>query len=183
MRLRSLGARIALDVMARLVAMASITLKGNPIQTVGTLPSTGSTAPDFRLVRQDLSEATLATFSGSKILSLFPSIDTPVCAASVKEFNKKGAESATVINISADLPFAFKRFCGAEGLENVEALSSYRDPEFGDKYGVRMKDGPLAGLFARAIVVLNGDNKVVYTELVPEIAQEPDYASALAALS
>ena len=163
--------------------MASITLKGNPVQTVGELPGAGSTAPDFRLVKQDLSEATLSSFSGPKILSIFPSIDTPVCAASVRAFNKDGAKSAAVLNISADLPFAFKRFCGAEGLEGVEALSSYRAPEFGDKYGVRMTDGPLAGLFARAILVLNGDNKIVYTELVPEIAQEPNYAAALAALS
>lgn len=164
--------------------MATITLKGNAIATAGSLPAVGSTAPDFSLVRNDLSEATLETFAGKKkILSIFPSVDTPVCAASVRAFNEKAAGlDAVILNISADLPFAQKRFCGAEGIENCETLSSFRS-SFADDYGVVITDPPLNGLCSRAIVVLDENNKVVYAEQVPEIAQEPNYDAAIAALS
>ncbi len=163
--------------------MASITLKGNPVNTKGDLPAVGSAAPDFKLTRTDLSDVSLETFAGKKkILSIFPSVDTPVCATSVRTFNEKASSAgAVVLNISADLPFALKRFCAAEGIENVEALSAFRST-FGDDYGIVMTDSPLAGLCGRAIVVLDADNKVVYTELVPEIAQEPNYDAAIAAV-
>ena len=162
--------------------MATITLKGNPIHTSGELPKQGSVVPDFKLLRGDLARASLATFSGKKILNIFPSIDTPVCAISVRKFNELASKSgATVLNISEDLPFAQKRFCGAEGLANVETLSAFRS-SFGKDYGVEIADGPLAGLTARAVLVLDGDNKVLHAELVPEIAQEPNYDAALAAL-
>ncbi|MDC0749107.1 thiol peroxidase [Polyangium mundeleinium] len=162
--------------------MATITLKGNPIHTSGELPSLGSKVPDFKLLRGDLARASLATFSGKKILNIFPSIDTPVCAVSVRKFNERASKSGvTVLNISEDLPFAQKRFCGAEGLANVETLSAFRS-SFGKDYGVEIADGPLAGLTARAVLVLDGDNKVLHAELVPEIAQEPNYDAALAAI-
>ncbi|HVK67801.1 MAG TPA: thiol peroxidase [Polyangium sp.] len=162
--------------------MATITLKGNPIHTSGELPKQGSVVPDFKLLRGDLARASLATFSGKKILNIFPSIDTPVCAISVRKFNELASKSgATVLNISEDLPFAQKRFCGAEGLANVETLSAFRS-SFGKDYGVEIADGPLAGLTARAVLVLDGDNKVLHAELVPEIAQEPNYDAALAAI-
>jgi len=162
--------------------MASITLKGNPLHTSGNLPSVGSKAPAFELVRQDLSTATLDTFKGYKVLNIFPSVDTAVCATSVRKFNEKASNrNATVLNISGDLPFAFKRFCGAEGLEGVETLSCYRS-DFAKAYGVAMTDGPMMSLCARAVVVVDGDNKVVHAELVPEIVQEPNYDAALTAL-
>lgn len=163
--------------------MATTALKGNPIQTAGELPAPGSAAPQFSLVKSDLSEVNLGTYAGKKVLNIFPSIDTPVCATSVRTFNKQasGRPGVTVLNISADLPFAFKRFCAAEGLQNVETLSAFRS-SFARDYGVLVTTGPLSGLCARAVVVLDENNRVVYTELVPEIAQEPNYAAALAAL-
>lgn len=163
--------------------MASVTLKGNPVQTAGELPQKGSTAPSFQLVKGDMSEVKLADFSGKKVLNIFPSIDTPVCATSVRTFNQRaaGKPGVTVLNISADLPFAHRRFCAAEGLQNVETLSSFRS-SFARDYGVQLSTGPLSGLCARAVVVLDESNRVVYTELVPEISKEPDYAAALAAL-
>ena len=165
--------------------MAQITLQGNAIETIGTLPAKGAAAPAFTLVKTDLSEATLADYKGKKVvLNIFPSIDTSVCAASVRQFNKAAGENANtvVLCISADLPFAAGRFCETEGLKNVETLSVFRAPAFGKDYGVTITTGPLAGLLARAVVVIDEAGKVVYTELVPEIVQEPDYAGALAAL-
>ncbi len=164
--------------------MATITLKGNPFATSGELPAVGQTVSDFSLLRNDLSEANLATFAGKKkVLSIFPSVDTPVCALSVKAFNDKaaGRDGVVVLNISADLPFAQKRFCGAEGIENCETLSSFRS-SFATDYGVQITEGPLQGLCSRAVIVLDENNAVIYAEQVPEIAQEPDYDAALAAL-
>lgn len=165
--------------------MASITLKGNQIHTTGNLPSIGEHAPTFTLTKSDLSDAKLDDFKGKKIiLNIFPSIDTPVCATSVRKFNEKAASlnNAVVLCISADLPFAQGRFCGAEGIKNVITLSEMRDKNFGSTYGIRIQDGPLAGLLARSVVVINDSGKILYTELVPEIAQEPDYDKALASL-
>ncbi len=164
--------------------MADITLKGNPIHTNGSLPGKGDSAKNFNLVRQDLSEATLGTFDGKrKVLNIFPSIDTPVCAASVRAFNQKASsmDNVVVLNVSADLPFAMKRFCGAEGLEGVESLSTFRST-FLDDWGVKITDGPLQGLASRAVVVLDADNKVLHAEQVPEIGQEPNYDEALKSL-
>ena len=162
--------------------MASITLRGNPVETSGDLPKVGASAPDFSLLKQDLSRASLKDFPGTKVLNIFPSIDTPVCAASVRKFNQAAAEKGvTVLCISEDLPFAFKRFCGAENIDKVTTLSAFRS-SFAQDYGVEMKSSGLAGLTARSIVVLDENNKVVYTELVPEIAQEPNYDAALAKL-
>lgn len=164
--------------------MAQITFKGNAVQTSGELPAQGERAPDFELVRQNLSTATLATFAGKKkVLNIFPSIDTGVCAKSVRAFHERaaGRSDAVVLNVSADLPFAAKRFCGAEGIENAETLSTFRS-RFADDYGVRMTDGPLAGLCARAVLVLDESDRVVHRQLVPDIGQEPDYDAALAAL-
>ncbi len=166
--------------------MAQITLKGNPIETAGDLPAVGQAAPDFTLTGTDLSDFGLKNCEGKKVvLNIFPSIDTPVCATSVRRFNETAASTADtlVLCISADLPFALGRFCGAEGLESVVSLSSFRSSEFGEKYGVTVTTGPLAGLLSRAVVVLDKEGKVVYTEQVPEIAQEPDYEAALKALS
>jgi thiol peroxidase len=166
--------------------MAQITLKGNPIHTSGELPKAGSAAPLFTLTRKDLSDVTLADCKGQRVvLNIFPSIDTPTCATSVRTFNAKASQApnTVVLCVSEDLPFAAGRFCAAEGLENVVPASAFRSPEFGRAYGVTLVDGPLRGLLARAVVVLDETGKVVHTELVPEIAQEPDYASALAALS
>ena len=164
--------------------MTQITLQGNPINTVGMLPAAGSAAPAFALTAGDLSEKSLADYAGkSVVLNIFPSVDTGVCAASVRAFNERAAASdATVLCISADLPFAQGRFCGAEGIDNVENLSTFRAPTFGDDYGVRIVDGPLAGLMSRAVIVVGADGNVVYSEQVPEIAQEPDYDAAMAAL-
>lgn len=165
------------------MVMATTALGGNPVQTIGDLPSTGSTAPTFTLVGSDFSEVTLP--AGQKtVLNIFPSVDTGICAASVKKFNElaAGLENTTVICVSADLPFAQARFCGAEGIENVTAASAYRST-FGTDYGVTMTDGKFEALLARSVVVVGADGNVVYTELVPEIAQEPDYDAAIAALS
>lgn len=163
--------------------MATIKLKGNPIHTSGELPEVGSTAPDFTLLKQNLSPAALSSYQGKKILNIFPSIDTPVCASSARKFHVRAGElpGVVVLNISADLPFAHGRFCAAEGIKNAEGLSTFRS-DFADRYGVKLVDGPLAGLCARAVVVLDADNKVLYVEQVPEIAQEPNYDAALAAL-
>lgn len=165
--------------------MATITLKGNAIETIGKLPAKASAAPAFTLVKSDLSEVTLADFKGKKVvLNIFPSIDTPVCAASVRHFNKAAGELANtvVLCISADLPFAHTRFCETEGLKNVESLSVFRSAAFGKDYGVTITTGPITGLLSRAIVIIDADGKIIYTEQVPEIAQEPNYDAALAAL-
>lgn len=165
--------------------MATITLKGNAVQTSGELPGKGETAPGFRLVGKDLKDVSLHDFAGKrKVLNIFPSIDTPTCATSVRKFNERasGLKDTVVLCISADLPFAQNRFCGAEGLKNVVTLSMMRDRHFGKDYGVLLENGPLAGLAARACVVLGADNTVLHTELVQEIAQEPDYEAALKAL-
>ena len=165
--------------------MAQITFRGNPIHTSGELPAKGEKAPPFELVAGDLSTATLERYAGKKkIVNIFPSIDTSVCASSVRKFHEKasGLPGVVVLDVSADLPFAAKRFCAAEGLENVATLSTFRS-SFATDYGVKMTDGPLAGLCARAVLVLDADDRVVHRELVPEIAQEPDYDAALAAAS
>lgn len=164
--------------------MATTAFKGTPVQTAGELPAKGEKAPAFTLVGADLAEITPESFSGRRIvLNIFPSIDTGVCAQSVRTFNEKAASlsDATVVCASADLPFALSRFCGAEGIENVVSGSSFRT-DFGSQYGVTMTDGPLQGLLARAVVVLDTDGTVLHTELVPEIGQEPDYDAALAVL-
>jgi len=163
--------------------VADITLKGNPIKTVGNLPEVGATAPDFTLVKTDLSEASLSSYKGKKVLNIFPSLDTGLCAASVRTFNKKVSEKSgvTVLNISCDLPFAHKRFCAAEGIENAVNLSAFRG-DFADKYGVKIATSVMQGLCSRAVVVLDDDNKVLYTEQVPEIGQEPAYDAAFAQL-
>ena len=163
--------------------MATITLKGNSIETVGELPKLGSAAPNFSLLKQDLTRVSLKDFPGKKVLNIFPSIDTAVCATSVRKFNQLASNKGiTVLCISEDLPFAAKRFCGAEGLDKVVTLSAFRS-SFGRDYGVEMTSGPLAGLAARAVVVLDENNKVIHAEQVPEIAQEPDYEAALSKLS
>jgi thiol peroxidase len=164
--------------------MAKITFKGNPIHTSGTLPAAGAHVPDFHLVAGDLSEASLATFAGKKkVFNIFPSVDTGVCATSVRTFNKRaaGLQNVVVLNVSMDLPFAQKRFCGAEGIEGVVNLSAFRS-DFGSTWGVTMNEGPLKGLLSRAVVVTDENNKVLHVEQVPEIAQEPDYDAALKAL-
>lgn len=164
--------------------MASVTLRGNPLSTSGELPSVGSSAPSFSLVGADLAEIGNESLAGKRvILNIFPSIDTPTCATSVRVFNERaaGLDNAVVICVSEDLPFAQNRFCGAEGIENCLTASGFRS-DFADAYGVRMVDGPLKGLMARAIVVLDESGTIVHTELVPEIAQEPDYDAALGAL-
>jgi len=163
--------------------MADITFRSTPVSTVGELPAVGSAAPAFELVGQDLAAISLADLAGrTVVLNIFPSIDTGVCATSVRTFNQRAAdlEDAVVLAVSADLPFAAARFCGAEGIENVLPASTFRSA-FGDDYGVRMADGPLEGLLARSVVVIGPDGTVKHTELVPEIAQEPDYEAALAA--
>lgn len=165
--------------------MATITLRGNRINTSGTLPKVGSKAPDFVLVDGDLNNVTLDNFKGKKkLLNIVPSLDTPVCAVSTKKFNEaaKSRKDTVFIIISADLPFAMKRFCTAEGVGNVIPLAMMRSRNFAKDYGVLIQDGPLSGITARAVVVLDADNKVLHAELVPEIAQEPDYDKALAAL-
>ncbi len=164
--------------------MATITLKGTPYQTVGNLPEIGEVVPAFELVRQDLAVVTLATYGGKKkVLNVFPSLDTAVCALSVKRFNERAGSrpGVAVLDISADLPFAAKRFCVSEGIAGVETLSTFRS-RFAEDYGVLITTGPLAGLCSRAVLVLDEGNRVRYAEQVPEIAQEPDYDAALAAL-
>lgn len=165
--------------------MAKITLRGNPIHTYGELPRSGSHAPDFKLVNGDLQEVSLGSFKGKKkLLNIVPSLDTPVCATSTKKFNGYAREhdDAVMLVVSADLPFAQKRFCGIENIKNVVPLSMFRDKKFAEDYGVLMEDGPLAGLTARAIVVLDDQDNVQHTELVHEIGSEPDYKAALKAL-
>ena len=166
--------------------MASITLKGNECNTCGDLPAVGSSAPAFTLIAGDLSECGLDSFAGKNVvLSIFPSMDTPVCAISVRSFNEKaaGLDNTVVVNVSKDLPFAQKRFCESEGIEGVTNLSAFRGDQFGQDYGMTIVDGPLTGLLGRAIVVINESGEVVYTELVPEIAQEPNYDAALSAVT
>lgn len=165
--------------------MAQITFKGNPIHTSGELPKIGASAPDFTVVKADLSSMSLSDFKGKKVvLNIFLSIDTGVCAASVRRFNAEAAKlnNTVILCISRDLPFAQKRFCAAEGIENVITGSEYRDSSFSDAYGVKILDGPLAGLLSRAVVIVNEQGKVAYTQQVPETGQEPDYDKALAAL-
>lgn len=164
--------------------MATVNLKGNPIHTNGELPAVGSQAPEFKLVDANLADRTLADFAGKKkLLNIVPSLDTPVCAVSTKKFNDaaKSRDDLAVLVVSADLPFASGRFCSAEGVANAVTLSMMRSRNFAKDYGVLIEDGPLAGITARAVVVLDGNDKVVYTELVPEITQEPNYEAALAA--
>jgi thiol peroxidase len=165
--------------------VAQITLKGNPIHTSGDLPKVGAAAPAFTLVKTDLGETGLKDFTGRRVvLNIFPSLDTGVCATSVRKFNAlaSGLADTTVLCVSADLPFAANRFCSTEGLTHVVPASCFRNPEFGTAYGAAMVDGPMRGLLARALVVVDGTGKVVHTELVPTIGQEPDYDAALAVL-
>jgi thioredoxin-dependent peroxiredoxin len=166
--------------------MAQIAFKGNPVHTSGSLPQVGTLAPDFKAVKADLSPLSLSEFKGKKvILNIFPSLDTPVCASSVRRFNGEAAKlhNTVVLCISRDLPFAQKRFCAAEGIANVIVGSEYRDSSFSDAYGVRILAGPLEGLFSRAVVVINEQGKVIYTEQAPEISEEPNYEKALSAAS
>jgi thioredoxin-dependent peroxiredoxin len=165
--------------------MATITLQGNEFHTVGEFPRVGGKAPDFTLTDRDLNDVSLSSWMGKKkLLSIFPSIDTPICAESTRKFNDyaRAHDDTVMLMISADLPFAHKRFCGAEGLGNVVTLSTMRSDDFGRSYGVEISDGPFAGLLARAVVVLDENDTVVHAELVPEIAEEPDYEAVLKAL-
>src|SRR5699024_1905954 len=198
-RNRTAGASLAsariTGIMARTQAMISIrtesvmttvTFHDNPVRVDGTLPTVGSAAPGFNLVNGDLADVSLADFAGRrKVLNIFPSVDTGVCAASVRRFNElaAGLDNTAVLCISADLPFAQGRFCGAEGIDNVTMLSLMRGREFLADYGVALADGPLAGVAARAVVVLDENNQVIHTQLVDEITNEPDYDAAIAALS
>lgn len=163
--------------------MATTAFKGSPVTTTGELPAVGSPLPAYSLVGDGLAQVDSADHSGRVVLNIFPSLDTGVCAASVRRFNElaTGLADTTVLNVSMDLPFAQSRFCGAEGIENAVTASAFR-ATFGEDYGVTMLDGPLAGLFARAVVVADAEGTVIYTELVPEITQEPDYDAAIAAL-
>ncbi len=165
--------------------MATVTLRGNPVNVGGNFPKVGDSAPDFNLTASDLSDVSLASYAGKrKVLNIVPSLDTPTCAKSTRVFNEKasGMNNTVVLVIAADLPFAMSRFCGAEGLKDVVTLSTFRSKDFHTKYGVDIADGPLRGLTARGVVVLDENNKVKHAELVPEIAQEPNYDAALAAL-
>ncbi len=163
--------------------MANITIEGNPISTNGELPAVGSQAPDFKLTNKDLEDKTLADFVGKKkLLNIVPSLDTGICAMSTKRFNDEARDDTVMLIISADLPFAMGRFCETEKTDKVITLSMMRSKNFAKDYGVLIQDGPLAGITARAVVVLDENNKVLYTEQVPEIVQEPDYDKALAAL-
>ncbi len=160
--------------------MATITLQGNEIHTNGELPAVGSAAPDFHLVDGELNDRRLADYQGrKKLLNIVPSLDTPVCATSTKKFNDHAGDNAVMLVIAADLPFAMTRFCTGEGVDKVIPLSMMRSRNFAKDYGVLIEDGPLAGITARAVVVIDENDKVVYTEMVPEIAQEPDYDAAL----
>jgi thiol peroxidase len=166
--------------------MANITLRGTPIHTNGDLPAVGAKAPDFKLTAGDLKDVSLADYKGKKkVLNIVPSLDTPTCATSTRKFNERAGKlpDTVVLIVSADLPFAAKRFCTVEGLQNVVPLSLMRDKKFAQDYGVLIQDGAMAGLTARAVVVLDQNDKVVYRQLVPEIAQEPDYDSALKTLT
>jgi len=161
-----------------ILIMATVTFKGNPVKTNGELPAVGTQAPDFKIVGSGLNELSLSDFKGKKVvLNIFPSIDTGVCAASVRQFNKwvSGKDNTVVVCVSVDLPFAQSRFCGAEGLENVITASDFRYHTFATDYGVLMTDGPLAGLMARSVVAIDENGKVVYNQLVPEIVEEPAY--------
>ena len=165
--------------------MAKISSRGEIVETSGELPAVGEAAPDFKLRRADLSEVSLADYAGSRlVLNIFPSIDTPTCAKSVRQFNERASAlpNTKVLCVSADLPFALGRFCGAEGIENVETASVYRTPSFGQDYGVYMAEGRLGGLLARAVVVTDEEGTIIHHELVPEIAQEPDYDAVAASL-
>ena len=165
--------------------MATITFKGNPIQTNGSLPEVGTKAPEFELTASDLSSKSLNDYAGKYVvLNIFPSVDTGICAQSVRTFNEKLStlENTVVLCISKDLPFAQSRFCAAEGLESVVSLADYKSEDFANNYGVKMVEGPLAGLHSRAVVVVNPEGEVIYTEQVPEIAQEPSYENALTAI-
>lgn len=165
--------------------MAKISSRGEIVETSGELPRVGSTAPDFSLRKSDLSPVSLADYAGRRlVLNIFPSIDTPTCAKSVRQFNERAASmpNTHVLCVSADLPFALTRFCGAEGIDKVETASVYRNPEFGLDYGVFMAEGRLGGLLARAVVVIDEAGKVIHTEMVPEIGQEPDYDAVIAVL-
>jgi len=165
--------------------MATITLKGNQINTSGEMPQTGTFAPNFKLTGNDLQDKTLIDFAGKRIvLNIFPSLDTPICALSVRKFNAEAAKlnNTVILCISRDLPFAQARFCGAEGIKNVVTLSEFRDMNFGKDYELEIVDGPMAGLFARAVIILDEKGKIIYTELVPEIVQEPNYDAAIKAL-
>jgi thioredoxin-dependent peroxiredoxin len=165
--------------------MAKITFKGNPVTISGDLPTKGSHAPDFNLVKSDLKSLSLSELKGKKVLiNIFPSLDTSVCATSVRKFNElaAGKDNTVVLAVSKDLPFAHGRFCATEGIKNVTTLSGFRDSAFGTLYGVDQLDGPLAGVYARGVVVVDETGKVIHTELVPEITHEPDYDSALAVL-
>jgi thiol peroxidase len=165
--------------------MSTVTLGGNPLEVGGQFPQVGQTAPEFKLVGADLSDVALSSFAGKrKVLNIVPSLDTGVCAASTRKFNEKAAslDNTVVLVISADLPFAAKRFCEVEGIKNVQTLSTMRGREFLTNYGVDLKTGPLAGVTARAVIVLDADNKVLHAELVSEIKNEPNYDAAVAAL-
>ncbi len=164
--------------------MASVSLKGNPIELSGIAPQVGTVCPNFSLVRANLSEASLETYAGKKkVLNIFPSLDTGTCGNSVRRFNQEAAalSNFAVLNISADLPFAQKRFCGSEGIQNSETLSAFRS-QFGQDWGLQMMNGPIKGLLARTVVVLDENNKVIYVEQVAEISQEPNYENALKAI-
>ena len=166
--------------------MATITLGGNPTETNGELPKVGTTAPDFKLAATDLTQISLEDYKGKRIvMNIFPSVDTGVCAASVRQFNKEAStlEDIAVLCISRDLPFAQARFCGAEGLDNVTTLSDFKDGSFGKEYGLEIADGAFAGLHSRVVIVLDADHKIIYSEQVPEIGQEPDYEAALRSLN
>jgi thiol peroxidase len=163
--------------------MATTALRGNPVHTTGELPEVGSSAPDFTVTGADLTDISSKELSGRLVLNIFPSIDTGVCAASVRRFNElaAGLDDTTVLCVSEDLPFAQQRFCGAEGIKNVRVGSAFRS-DFGERLGLTLADGPMRGLLARAVVVVDGDGRVIHTELVPDIGQEPDYDAAVAAL-
>ena len=167
--------------------MSTVTLKGNPVEIGGNFPQKGQTVPDFKLADKTRTDVSLANFAGKrKVLNIFPSIDTPTCATSVRTFNQKASslDNTVVLCISADLPFAQNRFCGAEGIENVQTLSTFRNTaSFADSYGVAIKDSSLAGLTSRAVIVLDENNKVLHSELVSEITNEPNYDAAISALS
>lgn len=166
--------------------MATITLKGNQIHTVGNLPAVGTSAPDFKFTKTDLSDVDLKSFAGKRVvLNIFPSLDTSVCASSVRKFNKEaaGLNNTVILAISKDLPFAHNRFCTVEGIDKVIPASLLRNDKFGYEYGVLINDGPMAGLLSRAVVVLNEQGKVIYSEQVPEITQEPNYEAALKVLA
>jgi thiol peroxidase len=164
--------------------MATVTLQGNPIETIGELPKIGDKAPAFSLVKDDLSDLNSAELSGRVVLNIFPSVDTGTCAKSVRNFNEKATalSNTTVVCISRDLPFALGRFCGAEGIHNVQVASDFRS-DFGETYGVTFKTGPLTGLLSRSVVVIDENGKVIYTEQVGETADEPDYDAALKVLA